>query len=216
MDTLEAINKRFSVRTFLDKKVSWEKIATLLDAAIKAPSSGNLQNFRFIIIEDEVKKREIANACYKQLWINEAPILIIVCADLTNIKRFYHDKLDLYSTQNCAAATENILLAATELNLGSCWVSAFDDKELIKILILPINIKPQVVIPIGYTNEKQPIRKRYDLKDFISYEEYGKTKDISLFPLQTGRLTDISKEIKRAKKPAKEFFNKLKKKILKK
>lgn len=214
MDTLDAINKRFSSRYFLDKKVNWSKIATLIDSAIKAPSSGNLQNFRFIIVTNENKKREIANACLKQLWINEAPVLIIVCAELTNIKRFYGNRSEFYSIQNCAAATENILLAATDLNLGSCWVSAFDDEKVSSALKLPRNIKPQAVIPIGYTNEKQPIKKRYDIKTFVHYDGWEGKKDISLFPIKEARLKDLAKETKKIKK-SKEFFKKIKKKISK-
>lgn len=208
MDLDSAINNRFSCRTFIDKKVNITDLNLILDAGIKAPSAGNLQDFRFIIETEEDKKRQIAEASLKQLWIADAPILIIVCSDLKNLIRFYEDRAEYYAVQDTAAAAENILLKATDLGLATNWISVFDENVLRRVLRLPEQIKPYVIIPLGYTKEKPKQRKRHPIETFTSFNEFGNKKyDRDTFPLM---------KYKPEKEETKDIFSIIKEKFTRK
>jgi len=183
MEIDECIRDRRSVRSFLAKKVDIEKIALILEAATLAPSSGNLQNWRFVVVQDNKKKESIADCCLKEYWMLEAPVFIVVCSDPVNIERFFGDRADFYATQNCAAAIQNMLLKATDLGLCSNWVGAFDESSIRRTLKLPDNIKIEGVVVIGYSKEEKSIPKRYSLEHITYFDEWGKTKEL-LFPLK--------------------------------
>jgi len=143
----ECIEKRASSRAYNDKKVSWEDLATILNAARMAPSSGNMQNWSFIIVEKQNIKEQITTAAMNQVWINQAPIVLVVCSRLENIKRHYGERGEkLYAIQNCAAAIGNILLKATDLGIASCWINAFDEEAIIRILKIPGAVRPQAIM----------------------------------------------------------------------
>mgnify|MGYP001562260158 CR=1 FL=1 len=202
--------KRSSIRNYSNKKVSNELIAEIIHAGTLAPSSGNLQNWVFIVVQDEDKKTEVANAALKQYWLIKAPVLIIVCANLENISRFYSKRGELlYSIQNCAACIENMLLKATDLGLGSCWIGAFDENALSRILKLPDPIRAQAIISIGYAAESPSTKKRYPLQNLTFFEEYGGKKQ-EFLPLR--KHFHPEKEAKEAKYGLLKLVNKLKKK----
>ena len=139
METFKAIEKRRSNNKFNDLPVEWEKIGNILRAAQLAPSSGNVQDFRFVVVTDKIKRAAIANAALKQHWIATAPVIIVVYSDPSATKRFYGLRGEkLYAIQNSAAAIENILLAATSQELASCWVGAFDETMLNDVNLVDI------------------------------------------------------------------------------
>ena len=133
MDVLEAIKERRSVRAFTDEKVSEEDVERLLEAARWAPSAGNTQPLELVVVKAVETKRKLSEAALNQTLIQKAPVVIVVCADVTRSSRGYGSRGEqLYSIQDTAAATENILLAAQELGLATCWVGAFHEKEVAK------------------------------------------------------------------------------------
>jgi len=135
MDVLECIKTRRSIRKFLDVPVEWEKVTQIVDAARCAPSAGNLQNWKFIVVLNEDKRKSIAEACVHQLWMGKAPVHIIVCAEPERAKRFYGIRGErLYTIQNCGAAIENALLTAHSIGLAACWVGAFDE-DMVKMMV---------------------------------------------------------------------------------
>ncbi|MEW6063117.1 MAG: nitroreductase family protein [Nanoarchaeota archaeon] len=175
MDLDKCIKERRSVRSYLEKEVEHEKIAKLIYSARYAPSSGNLQNWRFIIVKDSKKRNEIAIACLKQHWMAEAPVHIVVCNKVEDVKRFYGSKGEfIYSIHNCAAAIENLLLTAYSLKLGTCWVGAFDENAIKKILRIPNDIKVEAIITVGYPKDKEEPAERYNLDSITFFEEWGK------------------------------------------
>ena len=118
MNTLDAINNRRSIRKYLDRPVEFEKITTILDATIKAPSAGNLQDWRFIIVTDKNLIKQIAGYSIDQYWIQTAPVLIVVCAVPEKHELYYGLRgKRLYNIQDCAAAINTMQLAAVELDL---------------------------------------------------------------------------------------------------
>lgn len=174
MDLTDAILKRRSIRRFLDKPIETATIGGILEIAKEAPSSGNVQNWRFVIVTDRNIKAEIADACLGQTWISTAPAIIIVCADSSYTKK-YGKKSEISDIQNTAIITTLIMLKAAELGLGTCFVNSFDDNAVSRILRLPSNVKPYVVLPIGYPDpdEKYHSHKRNSIDKLTYFNKYG-------------------------------------------
>lgn len=174
MDCFKAIVMRRSIRKYMDSPVEWDKIGTIVRAGQHAPSSGNLQNWKFIVVTEEAKRKALAEASLQQYWMATAPVHIVVCGIPKWTADFYGTRGErLYSTQNCAAATENMLLTATALGLGSCWVGAFEEEMVRRALGIPSYARPQAIITIGYSDEKVPPPQYYALENITFLEVWG-------------------------------------------
>src|SRR3989338_9110248 len=161
-DILDVIMSRRTVKHFLPKFISWENIAKVLEAGRFAPSSGNLQNWKFIVILESGQKQKIAAACNEQYEISSAGALIIVCAEIEKIERYYGLRGErLFSIQNCAAATQNMLLEAHSLGLASRWIGAFDEDEVRASCGIPPEIRPQAIVAIGYAQDVPEAPPKY-------------------------------------------------------
>ena len=160
--------------------VEWDKIGTILDAGRLAPNSGNIQDYSFIVVQDEGNRKTIAEASLRQYWMSKAPVHIVICADLKKSERFYGIRGErLYSIQNCAAAIENMLLTAHSLGLGACWIGAFDENVVSRVLNIPDYARPQAIITIGYSDEKPKAPQRFPLTTVTFLEGYGnRIKDV--------------------------------------
>ncbi len=171
MDIFELIRARRSIRSFdPSKPVSDEMLRKILEAGTWAPSAGNTQCWRFFVVRDERIKRRLASEAGHQPFIAEAPVVIVVTADLELIERSYGERgKNTYSLQDTAAAIQNMLLAITALGLGSCWVGAFLEEKAAKILELPPNLRPLAILPVGYPAEKPPAPKRKRLEEVSIY-----------------------------------------------
>ncbi len=211
MDAFECIQKRRSVRRFLDVPVEMEKIGKILNAGRLAPSAGNLQNWGFIIVNDPGNKKAVAEACLRQMWMSAAPVLIVVCAQSEKSSKFYGLRGErLYNIQNCSAAAENMLLAATALDLGSCWVGAFEEDMLSTVCGIPAEARPQMVIAIGYAAEKPNMPTKHILEKMAFLEKYNnRIKDIDI------TLGYTSKSVRKAVDKTKEIIEKMHKKLKK-
>lgn len=172
MDVKKAISNRQSIRSYSDKKISKDLISEIIKYAHLAPSAGNLQARDFIIVEDIEIRKELSKAALDQEFIIEAPVSIVVCANLDRISPYGTRGRELYCLQDAAAAVEHILLMAIENGLGTCWVGAFNEKEVSKILQLPSHIRPVAIIPIGYPKEKPMPTSRIDIKELIHYNKW--------------------------------------------
>jgi nitroreductase len=153
---------RRSIRSFeADMEVPEEMVEEILRCGCQAPSAGNVQPWRFIVVRDAELKKALAAAAQGQDFITEAPVVIVVCADLASHSLSYGQRgVELYSIQDTAAATQNMLLAATALGLGACWVGAFREEDAARALRLVKDMRPLALIPVGYAaQEIQPPRK---------------------------------------------------------
>lgn len=176
MDVFEAIKNRRSVRAFTKKPVSDEEITKLIDAARWAPSAGNIQPWKFIIVRDAKVKRGLSAAASDQMFIEEAPVVIVVCADQPQSSSGYGSRgANLYCLQDTAAATQNILLAAHALELAACWVGAFQEEEARKVLNIPSGTRPVVIVPVGHPAEKPVARSRKPASEIVHHETFGRT-----------------------------------------
>lgn len=211
MDVLECIKTRRSIRKFLDVPVEWEKVTQIVDAARCAPSAGNLQNWNFIVVLNEGKRKSLAEACVHQLWMAKAPVHIIVCADPEKAKRFYGIRGErLYTIQNCGAAVENALLTAHSIGLAACWVGAFDEDMVKRTLGIPEHIRPQAIIPVGYPAEKVPSPIQYQLENLVFLEGWGnRLKDMNAYMGYTSAI--VRDMVEKGKKAIKKIHKKIKK-----
>ena len=174
MDVIEAINRRRSIRRYLDRPVEFEKITTLIDAARKAPSAGNLQDWNFIIVSEKDLIKQTAQYCVDQYWIQTAPILIIVCGLPEKHEMYYGLRgKRLYNIQDCAAAIQNILLAATDAGLGTCWIGAFEEEKVRSLFAIPQDVRPQAIITVGYSDETPQDKSLQHIENVTFFNRYG-------------------------------------------
>ncbi len=159
MDTLEAIRTRRSIRKFQDRPVPEELIQKVLAAAMSAPSARNAQPWQFIVITDRELLTEIPQVNPNAPMAAHAAAAILVCGDLSL------EKSQGFWPVDCAAAVENLLLAAHALGLGAVWTGIYPRQPRIdgfrRLLGLPENIIPHSLVPLGYPAEQPPGEDRY-------------------------------------------------------
>jgi nitroreductase len=175
MEVLDCIRTRRSIRKFQDVPIEWEKVGRILEAGMHSPSAGNLQDYKFIAVLEQTRRTAIAEACIQQMWIAEAPVIILVCSDFTKTQRFYGIRGErLYSIQSCAAAAMNMLLAAHAQGLGACWVGAFDEDAVKRAANVPDYARPQIVIPVGIPAESVPTPPKYKIENLVFLNRWGR------------------------------------------
>ena len=159
--------KRAMIRAFKSVPVEEEKIQSILRNAWRAPSAGHLQPQDFIIVKNNHVKHQLAKAAFDQNFIEQAPVVIVVCSDTRrNVWRYWDRAIKFYNIIDGAYASMIILLTVVNEGLGVCFVGAFDDDEVSKLLGLPNEVKSIGIIPIGYPEEKNerlariPLEKR--------------------------------------------------------
>jgi nitroreductase len=171
MDVYEAIYNRRSVRRFTDQEVPPQVVDRLLKAACQAPTAGNLQPWRFWVVRNREVKDRLVHVAYGQSFVGQAPVVILVGADLSVSARGYGDRgSHLYSIQDTAAAIENLLLAAQAEGLGTCWVGAFNEEAARRSLGIPQTVRPVAIIPVGYPASSRHKPEREDasrLTEFV-------------------------------------------------
>lgn len=168
---IDAVKGRRSIRKYEDKPVEDEKIWEMLEAARWAPNAGNTQTWRFFVVKNEELKRKISGAALNQRHIRAAPVDIVVGYDIEEMYRFYRERgTELYAIQDCAAATQNMLLRAYSMDLATCWVGAFDEKEVAKILDLPQKIRAVAIVAVGYPADKEETPRK-PLEDVVEFYE---------------------------------------------
>ncbi|WP_202319731.1 nitroreductase family protein [Archaeoglobus neptunius] len=171
-ECLDLIFRRVSIRKFGGGDVDDETLGLILEAANAAPSAGNLQARDFVVVRNEETKKRLAKAALNQMFISEAPVVIVVCANYPRSMRVYGERGRLYAEQDATASIENILLAVTALNLGAVWVGAFDEEEVAEILNLPESVRPMAIIPIGHPAESPGRRNRYPVSMLTHHETW--------------------------------------------
>ncbi|MEM3357228.1 MAG: nitroreductase family protein [Candidatus Bathyarchaeia archaeon] len=173
MDVIEAIKGRRSMRAFQSREISHEIVEKLIDVARWAPSAGNIQPWEFVVVRKPEIKRRLAEAALNQTFIEEAPVVIVVCANENRSARGYGVRgKTLYCIQDTAAAIQNIHLAAYSLGLGTCWVGAFREEEAKEILKIPEGIRPVAIIPLGYPAETPSPPPRRPINQIVQYETF--------------------------------------------
>lgn len=165
MEFADVIRKRRSVRHFNSKlEVSDADVRALLDAAVAAPTAGNIQPWRFTVVRSREARERLASAL-SQRWATAAPVVIVVSVDPRPCAARYGDRGEyLYAIQDTAAAVENMLLTAVDLGLASCWIGAFDEAAVRDSLGIHAPVTPVAILPVGYSAESagRPARRPLD------------------------------------------------------
>ncbi len=169
MDAIDAIMGRRSIRHYTDEPVAREQIDTLLRAAMAAPSAGNQQRWRFVVVTDRERLDRLSGATPYSGMLRGAPLAIAVCADTTE------EKHAGYWVQDCSAAMENLLLAAHAIGLGACWLGYHprDEREASgrELLGLPDHVRVLGVASVGHPAEGKPPSDRYD-ESFVHMDRW--------------------------------------------
>lgn len=158
----EVLEKRRSIRRYKDTPVPREKILKILEAARIAPSAGHRQPWHFVVVEDKETIKKLA----KSGWAAGAPVMIVGLAD--------QEASPSWCVNDLGIALEHIVLAATNLGLGTCWMGQTGREELVRSLLgIPDKFKVVAVIPVGVPDETPAPKERKSLDAIVSWEKYG-------------------------------------------
>ena len=169
METLETIQTRYSVRGYKSDPVDDETLTQLLEAARQAPTAANRQPFRLVVLHTRGREKEIGRI-YGRPWFVQAPLVIGVVAVPGEAWRRSDDKP--YDEVDATIAMDHLVLAATSLGLGTCWVAAFDPQATREVLGLPDDVEPIAFTPVGYPARDQAATSRRPLSELVKYERW--------------------------------------------
>lgn len=190
MELDKCIVGRRSVRRFKSRDVDFKLVNECINAARYAPSAGNSQCWKFVVVRNKDLRKKIVKCCEDQDWMETAPVLIVVCADLHKVGQYYGARGEaLYAVQSVAAAIQNLLLKAHDLGLGTCWVGSFDEEEVSRLIGVS-EARPQAIIALGYSGEDSENPGREPLDNFMFFEAWGKREDKNRSILPLGNKLD--------------------------
>ena len=163
----ELIKARYSVRSYKPDPVEEDKLQRVLEAARLAPTAANRQPFQLIVIRTAGREAELKRI-YRREWFVQAPLAICACG----IPAQGWVRMDgkSYTDVDVAIAMDHLILAATELGLGTCWIGDFDPAAACKVLGLPDGLEPIVFTPLGYPADSSKPKKRKPLSDLVQYK----------------------------------------------
>ncbi len=168
MDIIEAIQKRYSCRSYHDKPVEKEKLDLVFEAARIAPSAKNLQDWRFVAVTDPETRTKLRAAANNQPFIEQAPVVIAACSISDEVMRCGQAVAPI----DVSIALDHITLQASQLGLATCWVGSFYPDKVRPILGIPENVEIVELMALGYPADQQPPRKRQPLGQILSYEKW--------------------------------------------
>lgn len=220
MDVFKAMSSRRSIRLYKNKPVDKDDLFLILEMALKAPSAGNLQDYRFIICNDKATINKLPDICMEQFWMSSAPTVIVVCSQPPVQDEWFGERgRHVFSIQNAAAATQNILLAAHALGLGACWVSGFDQEKIDGLFGVGNQGRVEAVVTLGYPAEKPEKKTEIGVDAGVFFDSFGNNKeDLDLLNKDYSvkiekRLKEFEQEGKKAQEKGKEWLRIVKDKM---
>jgi len=169
MDVFTAISQRSSVRAYKATDVEEDKLKKILEAGRLSPSASNRQEWKFIVVRDKETKKKLAKAAFGQTFIGEAPVVIVACG--TESKAIMACGQPAY-TVDVSIACAFMILQAYELGLGTCWIGAFKEDEVKRILKIPEEARVVAMTPLGYPNQPPSQKFRKSLDQIVCYGKY--------------------------------------------
>lgn len=168
MDFFDVVRIRRSIRAYAARPVERDKLQRILEAANAAPSAGNLQAYEIFLVTKEEHRRALAAAALAQDFIAAAPVVLVFCAHPARSEwRYGRRGVELYCIQDATVACTFAMLAATALGLATCWVGAFRDDEVRRVLGITGKLIPVAILPVGYPAEKPEPSRRRKLTDLV-------------------------------------------------
>jgi nitroreductase len=175
MDFETVVKRRRMCREFLDRGVPQEKIDRILQLASRYPSAGHTEPQEFIVVRDQRVKHDLARAAIAQMFVAQAPLVIVVVSDVRRSARRYGERgVRFFSIIDGAFVAMIILLAVVEEGLGACFVGSFYDEEVQEVLSLPQEVRPIGIIPIGYCAEGPRKFRRRSREQIVHRDQYGR------------------------------------------
>jgi nitroreductase len=171
MDFASILRSRRSVRAFRREPIPEELLQELVELANWAPSAGNLQSRDFIVVQDEKTRRALARAA-DQTELAEAPVVLAVCTNASQVAKYGTRGRDLFTIQDAAAATQNFLLAAHERGLGAVWMGSFDEDAVRQTLGLPRHVRPVTLVAVGWPAETPAAPERLPLSEILHWDRW--------------------------------------------
>ena len=169
MDVIEAIPKRKSIRAYKNTPVPENKLNQVLEAARLAPSGGNRQEMKFVVVKDEKTRKKLSEATGGQKHVAEAPVVIVAVA--TQPERMMICDVPAYPV-DVAIAIDHMTLAAYDVGLGTCWIGAFQQEMVKGILGIPASCKVVQLLTLGVPAEDGRPKERKPIEQLICYEKY--------------------------------------------
>lgn len=174
LNVLEAIQTRRSIRRYQRKPVEDNKLQKILEAARLSPSCCNYQPYRFIVVTDPNTRARLQQA-YNHEWFSFAPVIIVTCSLLD--EAWTRADGEAYWKVDVTIAMQNLILAAWNEKLGTCWIAAFNEAIVKKILGVPANVRILAMTPLGYPAEqKGKVTERKSLNELVYYEHWKTSK----------------------------------------
>ena len=170
MEFLELARKRYSVRAYKPDPVEEYKLQKVLEAACLAPTAANRQPVQFVVVRTKGREEEIKTV-YGREWLLQAPVIICACATPSQAWVRQKDGKN-YSDVDVTIAMDYLILEATDLGLGTCWIAAFDPDATRKMLGLPNDVQPIAWTPLGYASNEPGPKKRKPLAEIVRYERW--------------------------------------------
>jgi len=165
---IEAIRKRYSCRAYQEKPIEQEKLDQIFEAARLAPSAKNLQDWRFVIVTDKGKKRQVAGSTNRPEVFEKAGAIIAACSNSDYVMRCGQ----AVGPIDVAIALEHISLQATELGLATCWIGSFLPEKVRLILGIPDDIAIIELMALGYPADRQAEPRREPIERIVCYEKW--------------------------------------------
>jgi nitroreductase len=171
MDFYKAVESRLSIRSYKPDPVPDDVLNRILEAARLAPSAKNLQPWKFIVVRDPAVRAALVPACRGQAFVGDAPAVVCVCSVESeawgNMGGYW--KSDIVDV---AIAFEHLVLAAAAEGLGTCWIGAFLEAEVKKVLGIPNGVKPVALTPLGWPVKEAKPRPRKPLSEIVCWDRY--------------------------------------------
>jgi nitroreductase len=175
MDFETVVKRRRMCREFLERDVPQEKIDRILELASRYPSAGHTEPQEFIVVRNRRMKEDLAHAALDQMFVAQAPVVIVVVSDVRRSARRYGERgVRFFSILDGAFVAMLILLAVVEEGLGACFVGSFYDEEVQEVLSLPQEVRPIGIIPIGYCAEGSRKFRRRSREQIVHRDRYGR------------------------------------------
>ena len=169
MDVIDAIKARRSIRAYQDRSVEDEKLRAVLEAGRLAPSAGNFQDWKFIIVRDKEKRQRLSAAAKDQVFVAQAPVVIAACGTVTE----YIMTCGQHTYPiDVAISVDHMSLEAVNQGLGTCWIVAFYEDQVKEILGVPDKIRVVVMLTLGYPAESPSSRPRKKLEEIVVYDSW--------------------------------------------
>lgn len=169
MKLFEAIKKRYSCRSYLDKPIEKDKLEKIIEAARLAPSAKNFQDWRFVFVTDPAKKEQLAHAANGQMFLAKASVIIVACSN----KDYVMSCGQASGPIDVAIAMEHIALTATSLGLATCWIGAFNPDKVKPVVQIPKDIEIIELMALGYPADKERHNSRLAAEQIVSFDQWG-------------------------------------------